>query len=104
MECLLSDMTGPVDGGVRQSVAGKIHGKQPAAREGAEQGRPGGGAQRHTVEQNERWAAAVGKHSHAPPGLPERQKELLDLYAESGEQIGLGTLYALLKSHTNVLT
>jgi hypothetical protein len=41
----------------------------------------------------------VCKDSNARPGLPERQKELVDLNTEGGKQIGLGTLYALLKSH-----
>jgi hypothetical protein len=51
------------------------------------------------MEQNQRRAAAVCKHSNARPGPPERQRELVNLRSEGGKQIGLGTLYALLKSH-----
>ena len=51
------------------------------------------------MEQNQRRAAAVCKHSNTLPGLSERHEAFVNLRAERGKQVGLGMLDALLKRH-----
>jgi hypothetical protein len=82
---VLADVTTSIVGGVREPVTRKVDREQSVARERGEEGCPGGGGERDTVEQNHRRAAAGYQQPHARAGVGKVEKGLLDLGTDGAE-------------------
>ena len=79
-------------------MPGKVDGQQSPARERPEKRDPDGCAERHAMQENECWTAAVGKHTRPQTCSGERDVKLFNLETGAGEQLGFGVVDAFLQS------